>query len=133
MQLSLLERNVLAKLLSGDDPLLAALRAQLPELVVTERENTGVGFYVNFSGPVPAASISHLKLTFGDVDAMVEGLTYGAGFLLYVKDGRIVMLEGHTYGEMWPEGEVVTFHLKYSDERRQKLSLLLDSVRRQPS
>ena len=31
------------------------------------------------------------------------GVKYGSGYVLFVKDGFITMLEGYTYGEVWPD------------------------------
>ena len=43
-----LENSVLEWLLSGDDPVLVALRHQLASAKVKSREFTGVGFYLHF-------------------------------------------------------------------------------------
>ena len=39
----------------------------------------------------------------GNLDAEVEGLEYGLGFVLYVRDGWLETLEVFTYGETFPE------------------------------
>jgi hypothetical protein len=84
-----LEQAVLRKLLDGDHPVLAALRGQLTGVTAKSRERSGVGFFTEFSvlktvTPAPVA-----KLRFGDVQATIDGLRHGAGFLLYVDDGLI--------------------------------------------
>ena len=119
MTLLPLELAVLGKLLDGDHPLLTALRRQLPELGVTERKLTGVGFFTTFSMTderllvevPPGAS------PFGDVEATIPGMQHGAGFLLWLKRGRIDMLEGYSYDEPWP-GHVGEFALVYSRSDR---------------
>ena len=39
------------------------------------------------------------KIRFGDVSAEIAGLKCGAGFLVYVDDGKIQMLKGYSYDE----------------------------------
>jgi hypothetical protein len=38
----------------------------------------------------------------GDVSGELEGLANGAGFVLFIRDGRLKMLEGFTFDEPWP-------------------------------
>jgi len=122
------ERAVLCKLLSGDHPVLALLRQQLEVCRCTKREATGVGLYTDldvsaYTGPRP-----QLDLKFGDVVAEIDGLEQGAGFVLYIEAGLLVMLEGYTFGEPWPD-RIDSFKLSYinGDERDwQALTKLLD-------
>jgi hypothetical protein len=51
-ELNDLEKAVLAKLLSGDHPLLAALRSQAERAWLVSRDYTGAGFYCSFAVPV---------------------------------------------------------------------------------
>ena len=50
----------------------------------------------------------------------VPGLKYGLGFLVYIDNGLLKMLEGYTYGEPWPE-HIDAFTLSYSEPGRPKL------------
>jgi hypothetical protein len=86
----------------------------------TERKLTGVGFSTTFSTDDAAspATIPAGGSRFGGVDATISGMAYGAGFLLWLKDGRLHELEGYSYDEPWPE-QVVAFSLTYSDPSRQ--------------
>lgn len=110
MELEPLEAAVLEKFLEGDFSGLVALRAQLAHLSVKSRELTGVGFFTDFeiapgAVPVPLGrGISPLR----GVEATIEGLTHGAGFLLFVKDGFLSMLEGFSYDDCWPS-EIKSF------------------------
>jgi hypothetical protein len=47
----------------------------------------------------------------------MQGLVHGAGFVLFVRDGRIDTLEGFSYDEPWPQ-QVSKFNLKYQREPR---------------
>jgi hypothetical protein len=111
-----LEQAVLNMLLKGDHPVLAILRQQTRQARLLKREQTGVGFFCDFTvdGEVPTAPF-HCEI--GDVNAKLEGLTHGAGFVLFVREGRIAMLEGYTYDEPWPD-VIRGFSLQYSDPER---------------
>lgn len=129
MELMPLETTVLDKLCDGDHPLLIALRRQLPHIEVRRREFTGTGFYAEFDVAEEAepAPVGKERLVFGDVEASVDGLQYGAGFLLYVDNGLLRMLEGYSYEEPWPE-RVTNFTLRFSDPKREAVLAKLSAV-----
>jgi hypothetical protein len=118
-----LERAVMERLLDGDHPALAALRQQLPFLTVKSRRLTGVGFFTEFSlaEGVRAATLVDPKIRFGDVEASIDGLRHGAGFLLYIDNGLLQELEGYTYDEPWP-AEIGQFTLNYMDAKRKEVA-----------
>jgi len=111
-ELTTLERAVLEKLLHGDHPVLVALRTQLQTSEVASREFTGVGFYTNLRVHPNAVAAPVQALAFGDVVATIHGLQHGAGFVLFIKGGRLAYLEGYTYDERWPD-PVSAFQLEY--------------------
>ena len=45
------------------------------------------------------------------------GLEFGAGFLVYIEDGKLHALEGYTYEEPWPASPE-PFALRYSNDSR---------------
>jgi hypothetical protein len=94
-------------------PLLTKLRLQLELCAVEKREATGYGFYTTLALPSSVPRTSGLDLKFGDVVGSTTGLVNGAGFLLYVKDGVLDMLEGYSYDEPWPSS-IASFDLKYT-------------------
>jgi hypothetical protein len=116
--LTKLEIEVMRMLLDGDDEVLSALRKQLAKCKVKSRELTGVGFFTTF---IPAQSddvLSRVKsFKIGDVFAKIEGTKHGAGFLLYVENGKIYMLEGYTFDDPWPS-EIGEFKLCYINDVR---------------
>ena len=98
-----------ALVLEGDDPVVRALRNQLAVAEVREREFTGVGFFTYLlvrpgtdtvsvpDGVVPVPLV-------GDVRVEAESLRHGAGFVLFLKDRLLHLLEGYTFGnEAWPD------------------------------
>jgi hypothetical protein len=119
MSIESLERAVIEKLLDGDEPLLLCLRAQVTKLKVASREFTGAGFYTEFDslGCEEMRISAESKIRFGDVVADLPALKNGIGFLLYVDNGLIHVLEGYTFGEDWPE-DVSGFALRYLDQDR---------------
>jgi hypothetical protein len=120
MQLTGFQRAVLDKILAGDHPALAVLRAQAASARVVRSEYTGAWFWVFFEvaddAPVLSTSIEDFHL--GDVQAHVEGLNHGAGFVLFVKEGRLDNLEGYSYDEPWPE-VIADYTLGYECEPRE--------------
>jgi hypothetical protein len=102
--LNAFERAVLEKLLDGNNPVLAALRAQLDSAEVSSRKLTGVGFFTHLKvdrsverAPTPRPRIQILY-----VGAEISGLKRGASFVLFVTDGYLDVLEGFSYDEPWP-------------------------------
>ena len=111
-----LEQAVLDRLLDGDNKVLTILREQTRQARVVKRKYTGAGFYCEFEvgGDTPVVQRDY---QLGDVQAVISGLKHGAGFVLFVRGGRISMLEGYTYDEPWPD-QICDFTLKYSDAER---------------
>lgn len=109
-----IERAVLDMLLAGESPALEVLRAQCERLFVVKRELTGVGFFTELGHPPDVMRLpASLRVRFGDVLADIEGLEHGAGFVLYIDDGLITLLEGYsTANEPWPESPA-QFALRY--------------------
>jgi hypothetical protein len=70
-----LEQAVLAKLLAGDHPVLAALREQAKSAQITSREFTGTGFYCSFQVPSRLSpEIPQQDFEIGDVNAESAGV-----------------------------------------------------------
>jgi hypothetical protein len=102
--LSEMEQRALEMLLAGDNAELAVLRAQLKGAAVGRREFTGVGFFTHLSVPATLARLKgRARLVLGDLYAEVSGLKHPAGFLLFVKDGAIDLLECFIVDDHWPD------------------------------
>jgi len=111
------EQAVLKKLLAGDHPMLTVLRTQVQAARLASREYTGAGFYLSFEVPPEAPALPTQNFHFGDVDAAIDGLQHGAGFVVFVRGGCLDMLEGYSYDEPWPT-EIRGFKLTYQREPR---------------
>jgi hypothetical protein len=103
--LSRLERDVIATILAPEHPVMDALRRQFERCHVASREMSGVGFFTTLevASDAAPASVQPGRLFLGDVTATVDGPTHGAGFVLFVEDGVLDVLEGWSYDEPWPD------------------------------
>ena len=112
MNFSSFETDVMKLLLSGDDPEVNVLRDQFSQASLMKRELTGVGFFIYFDLPYGIKKLQSMKsFTIRDVQAQIEGLAHGAGFLLFIDNGVIHFLEGYCYDESWPK-EIKKYYLK---------------------
>jgi hypothetical protein len=103
-QLSPFEMQVLDTILYGDHPLLEVLREQVRVCRVTKREFTGVGFFTWLTVPTEGLVAGpNRTFTLSGASADLDGLTRGAGFVLFVTNGILDNLEGYTYDEPWPD------------------------------
>jgi hypothetical protein len=98
-----LEQEVIATILRPAHPVMDGLCKQLELCRVVSREFSGVGFFTTVAGPDDLRVAAPGRLVLGDVQADIPGLLHGAGFLLWVEDGMITMLEGFSYDELWPD------------------------------
>lgn len=112
------EKELVNKLLQGEDKVLSVLRKQYEMASVKSREFTGVGFFTNFlidpEAPVLNPPIS---FQFGDVAADFEGLENGVGFVLFIKNGLISLLEGYCFDENFPK-DITSYKLYYDSKER---------------
>jgi hypothetical protein len=98
-----LESAVLDKMLAKSGEPFDTIHDQLAHASVSSRKFTGVGFFTHFTLPPDAPVCRDLRsIEFGDVGAQIPGLQHGAGFLLFIRDGVISVLEGYTYGDARP-------------------------------
>src|SRR5580698_9110702 len=112
--LTSLELQVLGKFLKGDDQALPILRQQMEQAEVSAREMTGVGFYTRFTIPSEIIRIvGRPSFKLGDVSGKAANVLHGLGFLLYISDGALSMLEGYTYDDPWHD-RITDLILMYS-------------------
>lgn len=122
LPLTKFEGEVLNWLLAEEEPVLDALRMQLTWATVLSKVFTGHGIYINFYLPSDVTPL-HKELNvrprfcFGDVEASIPSLEYGAHFLIWVDDGLLTCLEGYTFDESYPQ-EISDFQLRYYEASR---------------
>jgi hypothetical protein len=122
-----LEKDVIDKLLEGDEGFLEGLRLQMNFLRVISRKFTGAGFVTTFEIATTAPQPRQMTSKLGDVSAEIEGLQHGAGFLLSVENGYLHSLEGFTYDEAWPS-KIEHFELRYLPHATRDLKKLHDKL-----
>ena len=100
-----LEKEVMIKLLDGTDDTLKVFREQYYRALVKKREFSVMGFFTLFEMPEDSPlSEPPMSIQLGDVVGQLDGVKNGIGFVLFIKNGFIQMLEGYTYGdEKWPK------------------------------
>ena len=106
LTLTEMESSALRMLLAGDLESLSLLRDQLEACQVEWREMSGTGFFTGLRvdpSVAPAPAFGE-KFWIRHVSGRVDGLQYGAGFMVLVTDGYLNILEGFSYEEPWPEG-----------------------------
>lgn len=94
---------MIATLVSPNHPLMDTFREQLAVCRIKSRELTGVGFFTHIVVPQRLAVPGIGRLTLSDVAADIDGVQHGAGFVLFIEDGMLDLLEGFTYDEPWPD------------------------------
>src|SRR5262245_4136807 len=96
-----LSQQLIPRLLQGSDPDLATLRDQYAAARVTGVQLTGVGFFVDFEVPREVPACSRPDIVGGHATIEAPGLKHGAGCVLFVRGGRLTMLECFTYDDEW--------------------------------
>lgn len=120
-----LANQVMTMLLDGNDEVLLMLRKQYKKSVVVSEEYSEVGFYIDYQIDKGLKVSDEYNGTFqiGDVDGEVNNINEALGFILYVKNGYLTMLEGYTnIIDSWPETDP-KIKLKYDMTPRNYISL----------
>jgi hypothetical protein len=113
-----LERKAMNLLLAGEEPVLAALRAQYQEASIKSIEYTGAGVYINYDVPNSVVNLPKtLNFRFGDIEGHIDSLKHKIGFLLWIENGVLSFLEIYTYDESFPS-EITDFKLGYIEGER---------------
>ena len=99
------EREVMEMIAKENPKYEAKIMAQYEKAHVIKREFTGHGFFTDFDITDPADSLGcGYNNQLGDLTAEFPEVKFGAGFVLFIKNGFIEMLEGYVYGdEAWPD------------------------------
>ncbi|WP_428156442.1 hypothetical protein [Brevundimonas sp.] len=95
-----LERTVLAIICDDQPGIGEALRKLLSAARISERDNTGHGFYTSFDvgKDKPPVAWPERMLDGPDGEVSVGGETLLMGFILWLEDGYPDCLEGFQYG-----------------------------------
>ena len=98
------EAEAMAHIIAEDKNLSSWLSRQYASAQVVSREFTGVGFFTEYEvSDISLKCPGDINCELGAIQANINGVQYGVGFVLFIRNGMITMLEGYTYGEDWPE------------------------------
>ena len=117
MKIEEFEREVMAALLAGDDPLLATLREQYAVASVRGRERTATGFVTRFDVPSSVPAIPRKLLHLDDLQVELEGATTPADTSVHVHNGRLRSLECFVYDGAFPEEPAIRTAWYYGTEK----------------
>lgn len=110
--------KVIEMLLQGDSEILKKLKKQYQIAKKTE-ELSDVGFYINFELNDEKYLIDNKSFHIGDVYGSVKDQYAAVGFILFVKDGKIQMLEAYTNGiDKFPKDDEII--LTYDNGEKQR-------------
>ena len=94
------EREVMEMIAKENPKYEAKIMAQYEKAHVIKREFTGHGFFTDFDITDPADSLGcGYNNQLGDLTAEFPEVKFGAGFVLFIKNGFIEMLEGAVNGD----------------------------------
>ena len=98
------EGQLLDILLTGDDPVLEQLRAQLTDARVRDQEVSEFGVWIDLwvEDSAVALEVDH-RFAIDDVFGRVEGVEGEVGFQLHVVRGRIRTIEAWVSEQGWPD------------------------------
>lgn len=97
------EFDIMQRIIAENGDLVDSLGRQYAASKVISREFTGFGFYTSFEILDKSLRLENkANLELGNAEAMLAGLKYGMGFVLFIRDGFIKTLEGYTYDEPLP-------------------------------
>ncbi len=95
--------------------------AQIQALHVTERDLTGVGFYTYFDQTLQASCLPETDRMYGsDLYCEIEGLEGGAGFILWLDQGKIDTLEAFSYAGEDLVPSITNFELSWHENLDQQ-------------
>lgn len=112
--------QVMKMLLSGREEVLLTLKEQYERAVIISEEDTGAGFFICYQVDGAARIEEEFKTTFqiGDIDGEIDGIDGAVGFILFIKDGYLTMLEGYANGvDKWPETDTEIKLCYHADQR----------------
>ena len=117
MNIEEFERQVMAGLLAGDDPLLAALRKQYAAATVRDREMTATGFITRFDVADTAPSIERKLLHLDDLQIELAGAKSPADTSVHVFNGKLKSLECFLYDGAFPTEPEIQAAWYYGTEK----------------
>lgn len=94
-----IERAVLEAAARDFHPATDGLRDQFEAAQVTAFENTGAGFFSTVTVPPEAPRIPE-NSPLDAATANVDGIDHGMGFLVFLENGYVSLIEGYTHSDV---------------------------------
>lgn len=112
-----LVEKVMNMLLDENSEEYVKLKKQFQKAKLKE-ETSDVGFYINFEVDDEKDFINNKSFQIGDVYGTVDKQFASVGFVLFIKDGHLLMLEGYTNGvlDKWPDDDKI--QLTYANRKK---------------
>ena len=108
-----LEFAALQSIFAETPGLTAGLERQLDCAIVTERENSGWGFFTTISVQGDVPPVDSPRMLGLETLARIHGLEHGFGFVLYMEGGCLSLLEGYAQGgESTAAFDLTNLHFK---------------------
>ena len=93
-----LELAALHSIFSETPELAADLERQMERATIVKRENTGGGFFTTIMVSTDALQVNAPRVLGYETHARIHGLKHGLGFVLFMEEGRMHLLEGYAWG-----------------------------------
>jgi hypothetical protein len=109
-----IERAVLEAAAHDYEASASVLNEQIAAAQVTDFENTGVGFFSTVWVPSDAPRLTD-KSPLDAATGSVGSIQHGMGFLVFLENGHVALIEGYTHGDGSTVGldfESVNFDMK---------------------
>src|SRR5665213_3482708 len=97
--LNALELAALQRIAENHRDVAPALLSTFRSCAVTRRENTGHGFFTDLTLGTQTLPPIALQSPLGDASISVDGMQYGIGCLVFLKNGHPNFLEGFSYAD----------------------------------
>lgn len=90
------------QLLAGNGSVMVNLRNQMAHARISRVDMTGVGMFLHFDVPSDLPLADPPRFAGGNAQIAIAGLRIPAGCVLFVRDGKLTMLELYCFEESWP-------------------------------
>lgn len=98
LEFTLLEQAALAAIIAESDGHNHALTNLLVNAVVSDRQNSGGGFFTTILSCYDAPPLIGERHFGNRISADIDGMEYGIGLILHLEMGRPHLLEGYSQG-----------------------------------
>jgi hypothetical protein len=103
-----LTATLVPQLLAGDEPQKVVLRQQFAASRIESVEGDGLGFFVALSIPETVPRVEPANIAGADAQIWLVGHEYPMGVVLFVKNGRLALLDFYSEaGDPWTDHDVV--------------------------